>query len=689
MESLAHSLRSSAIWRLWLAAIAAIAAIALNLASHEAAAATKRPPLALVVMDPLAKELACTCLRGYAQRDYHQLASYLSKELKQRVVVSFSEDLADSIGKLDPGQEALVIAKHSVVEHDAAAVHWKQVPLASLTGLDGATTAQGLFVVKTADSANKLEDLRDRRFLFGSPNAAECHAAALAAVKSAGLAPPSSPETRESNSDVALDVLDSTAQPGPVGVISSYSLRLLEGCGSLKKGDLKVIGRTAEVPFITAFVSASMPTEQRELLQKALLGLAGKPKLCKALETQKGFVPLADKPTAATTRHPDGWADWRGPGRDGHVPRLPARLPATTKVLWTKPALNGGLAGLAVGENRVLVADRDPTDSRDVFRCLQADTGETLWIFHYEAAGKLDYGQFPRATPVIRGDHAYLLGAFGDLHCVGLKDGKALWHRHLVRDLGGRLPKWGASATPLLIDDKLIVNAGGPQASLVALDQRTGETRWKTAGNPAAYAAFILATLGGKRQIVGYDQTTLGGWDPVTGERLWCITPEFEGDFNVPTPLVVAGQLVVATENNGTRAYAFAAGGKAQSTPAAQYADLTPDTSSPVAVGGRVFGVFNGLHCLDATAHLQCLWKLEDKAFDEHASLFADDERLLIVALNGECLLVDARADQPQVLSRLRLFADDAEVYSHPALVGNRLYVRGTASVSCFDLGTE
>src|SRR6478752_9454058 len=36
-------------------------------------------PLLFVVMDPLAKELACACVEGYGQRDYRKLAALLEK----------------------------------------------------------------------------------------------------------------------------------------------------------------------------------------------------------------------------------------------------------------------------------------------------------------------------------------------------------------------------------------------------------------------------------------------------------------------------------------------------------------------------------------------------------------------------------------------------------------------------------
>ena len=44
----------------------------------------------------------------------------------------------------------------------------------------------------------------------------------------------------------------------------------------------------------------------------------------------------------------------------------------------------------------------------------------------------------------------------------------------------------------------------------------------------------------------------LGGWDVVTGERLWTRAPKVAGDCNVATPLVLDGGVLVATENNGT-----------------------------------------------------------------------------------------------------------------------------------------
>jgi outer membrane protein assembly factor BamB len=284
---------------------------------------------------------------------------------------------------------------------------------------------------------------------------------------------------------------------------------------------------------------------------------------------------------------------------------------------------------------------------------------------------------------------AYLLGAFGDLRCVKVADGKMLWERQLPREFQTDLPTWGMCSTPLIVDDLLIVNPGASNASVVALDLVTGRTRWTAPGAPAAYSAFICGEFGGRRQVVGYDQLSLGGWDARTGERLWRLVPPASGDFNVPTPIATEGGLLLATENNGTRFYQFDRSARIIAKPVGEYADLAPDTTTPVVTCGRVFGARAGLHCLDVRQGLKPVWHYNDDALSEHASLIADDRRVLVITMAGELILLDGQADKCAILSRLRLFEEEIEMYSHPAIVGNRLYVRGGETVACLDLGPD
>src|SRR5437870_6143917 len=93
-------------------------------------------PIMLVVMDPLAKELACACVKGYAQRDYRKLAARLEKAIKQRVTVEFSDDLAETMSGVSPGREVIVVGDQSLVVAGAKKAGLKCHPVAELTGLD-------------------------------------------------------------------------------------------------------------------------------------------------------------------------------------------------------------------------------------------------------------------------------------------------------------------------------------------------------------------------------------------------------------------------------------------------------------------------------------------------------------------------------------------------------------------------
>ncbi len=633
--------------------------------------------LTVVVMDPLAAPLACACVQGYAQRDYDRLGAFLEKQLGGKVEVVYSEDLAGAL-RMASGGADLIIGKQSLVQCDAKECRLKIRPLARLTDKRGATTLTGLFVVPSDDKAQSLADLGGYQVFFGPADSDEKNAAAKQALKKAGVEVSETIVTAASCSEAAFSAIDHEGPGGAAAVISSYAMAILEGCGTIDKGDLRVVGKTAPVPFVTVFAAESMAKETRAKVLDALLGVGSDRALLKALESKHGFRKVKSASTG-------DWSQWRGPRRDGISPWLPKDLSNAVKVRWRKGLTGAGLAGIAATDSRVIVADRDPADQDDVFRCLDADSGRQLWKLQYPAPGDLDYGNSPRATPLIHDEKVYLLGAFGDLHCVNLADGKVVWKTNLQVQFHAKLITWGCSASPLLVDGKLIVNPGGKEASLVALDPQTGEESWRCPGPAAAYSSFVVGRFGPRRQIVGYDAISIGGWDIETGRRLWKLLPPEEGDFNVPTPIAVDGKLLVTTENNGARLYAFDDQGKIVPKPVAENLALAPDTSTPVVIDGKVFGCFGELFCLDLNSDLKTLWTAEDEAFDDYVSIIGNKDRLLITTVTGELLLVRAGADRYELLSRVQLFDAHSEVLSHPAITGHRIYIRDTSTVRCLD----
>jgi len=344
------------------------------------------------------------------------------------------------------------------------------------------------------------------------------------------------------------------------------------------------------------------------------------------------------------------------------------------------------LGGVAATRDWIVVADRDPADRVDIFRCYRAD-GSDAWTVRYPAPGTLDYGNSPRATPLIHGHVVYLTGAHGHFCAVDVVTGKVLWKKHFQKDFGGpgKL-SWGFCSSPIVAEDRLILHPGGPQAALVSLDPASGEVQWKSPGRPPGHSSLVVAAIAGQKQLIGYDDESLGGWDLATGKRLWTLKPEHGGDFNVPTPIVWGEKLIVATENNGARVYGFDDRGAIVPQPLALNDRLLPDCQSPVLAGERLFGVSAGLFCLDAGRDLGEIWRSDDENFREYASLVASPERILATSLKGRLVLIDAHSDKFEKLSELQLFEEEGGLYSHPALVGRRLYVRGSGQLVCLDL---
>ena len=83
------------------------------------------------------------------------------------------------------------------------------------------------------------------------------------------------------------------------------------------------------------------------------------------------------------------------------------------------------------------------------------------------------------------------------------------------------------------------------------------------------------------------------------------------------------------------------------------------------------------------------VWIGEDDALPVYGAMIGGKQRVLVVGSCGELLLIDARSDRFRILSRHRPFedyGDNVQLYSHPALVGTRIFLRGEAELVCLEL---
>ena len=259
----------------------------------------EKKELALVVMDPLAAPLACDCVKGYAQRKYEVLGKYLEHQIGYKVNVFWAGALNTALEE-SKNQADIVIGKHSVVVADSKAASLAMIPVAELTGRDGKTSQSGLIVVRKDDPAKKLEDLQGYQILFGTEECDEKHAAPKKLFADNKLLISEKEECFGACSEAATALMEMDATAKGAAVISSYAKPLLEGCGTIQKGDLRIVAETEEVRFVTAFVNASLDKALSEKVTAALINLKTEPTLILALETRDGFIAFRDLTLPAT-----------------------------------------------------------------------------------------------------------------------------------------------------------------------------------------------------------------------------------------------------------------------------------------------------------------------------------------------------------------------------------------------------
>jgi outer membrane protein assembly factor BamB len=360
---------------------------------------------------------------------------------------------------------------------------------------------------------------------------------------------------------------------------------------------------------------------------------------------------------------------------------LPGMLQGA-KVAWQYPLPNQGIGGVAATDEFVIVTSRDRNDALDVITCLDAMSGVVFWQHTYQATGDLDYGNSIRATPLIADPYVVTLGAFGDLHCLDLGNGKVEWSKHLVRDLHGVKPQWGYAASPIVVEGRLIVQPGGDSNSIAALELETGGVVWQVPGRQAAYASLVEWVHGPQRQVIGFDYRTLGGWDIADGKRIWEVKPKVGNDFNVPTPIVSPQGIFLTSENNGTRLHRWTREGVAEATPAAEFLDLAGDSHTPILIGDYLVGVDRGLRVLDTRRELAQVGELSDPCFDGYCSLIGSRDRVLVQCEKGELLLLQigqqtgSGQNVVRELDRMRVGDDSAQILAHGAIAGSMYFVR-------------
>jgi outer membrane protein assembly factor BamB len=308
-------------------------------------------------------------------------------------------------------------------------------------------------------------------------------------------------------------------------------------------------------------------------------------------------------------------------------------------------------------------------------------TGEPVWR-HLDKARFFESngGAGPRATPTLSDGRVYTFGSTGILNALAAADGAVLWSRNVASDTGKKVPDWGFSSSPLVVDDVVVAAAAG---QLVAYDIASGAPRWFGPKGGDGYSSPQLFTIDGVAQVLLVRAAGATSVVPANGTLLW--EHQWQGYGIVQPALASDGDILLGGgETMGMRCIAVAHGPGGWTVEERwTSAALKPYFNDFVVHDGHAFG-FDGriLACIDLKDGTR-KWK-GGRYGNGQLVLLPDQNLLLVLSEEGELALVAAVADQFTELARVP--AIEGKTWNHPVLVDDVLLVRNGQEMVAFRL---
>jgi outer membrane protein assembly factor BamB len=303
-----------------------------------------------------------------------------------------------------------------------------------------------------------------------------------------------------------------------------------------------------------------------------------------------------------------------------------------------------------------------------------------------------------RSTPTVDGDILYALGSGGDLACLETATGKVLWRKNLQRDFGGKPGKWAYSESPLIDGDVLVATPGGAEATLVALNKRTGAVIWKSAvpgGDAAAYSSAIAIEAAGRKQYVQFLDKGVVGVDAKTGRFLWRYDKTSTGPANIPTPVAQDGYVYSANARRFGGALVQLHATKDGVTAEEVYfeRDVPNTLGGQILLAGYLYGT--NPKGMVSSEFMTGKIKWQSQGVGPGAVLYAEG-RLYIHGENGDVALVEATPEAYREKGRFTPPSQpkhvsgggsrDEHAWAYPVVANGRLYIRDLGTLWCYDV---
>jgi outer membrane protein assembly factor BamB len=380
------------------------------------------------------------------------------------------------------------------------------------------------------------------------------------------------------------------------------------------------------------------------------------------------------------------WTDFRGPFRDGRYTEANINTDWPSQglpLLWRQP-VGGGYASFVVARGVAFTIEQ--RRNQEVVAAYGVQTGREIWTHGWEAEFRESMGgDGPRATPTWHDGRLYALGAAGDLHCLNVDNGKLLWAVNILKDNQANNITWGMAASPLVVDDKVVVLPGGSAGkSVAAYNKLNGSPIWKVLDDQQAYTSPMLVTLAGKRQLLVVSARRAMGLSVEEGKLLWDYPWVTEYGINSAQPVILSENrfFISAGYGHGSAMVEISSNGDGFSAATVwENTRMKNKFTSSVLENGYLYGLDEAiLACVEAkTGELK--WKGGRYGYGQ---VLLASGHLIVLSESGELALVKATPDSFQEMAKFQ--AIEGKTWNHPAIAGGLLLVRNANQMACFDL---